>query len=140
MADDDNHLSHVLSITKNAITRNMPLIWSDQNQNADHYLKEKDVQNQEDVNEELKIENELLKRKIKHVMKMFEMSDMKIKLTDISKKEDENQKLKDKIKSLESKLKIQEDEHQKFKRRTEIQLLSINESVKKLFQMKKKYR
>ena len=106
MADDDNHLSHVLSITKNAITRNMPLIWSDQNQNADHYLKEKDVQNQEDVNEELKIENELLKRKIKHVMKMFEMSDMKIKLTDISKKEDENQKLKDKIKSLESKLKI----------------------------------
>ena len=122
MADDDNHLSHVLSITNNAIK----------------YLKEKDVQNREDVNEHLKIENEQLKRKMKHVRKMFEMSDMKIKLTDISKKEDENQKLKDQIKSLELKLKIQEDEHQKFKKRTEIQLLSINESVKKFFQMKRK--
>ena len=63
---------------------------------------------------------------------------MKSKLTQISEIEDENQKLKQKIKCLESKLEIQEEEHQKFKKTSENIIRNLNEKFRK-FMIQKIY-
>lgn len=131
ISDGDKHLSAVLSITNSAIRRNMSLISADQNQNADGFLKEKDVQDGED-DTFVKRDHEQLKKDYEYLKILYKMSDMKIQLTKISKIEEENQMLKNKIKSLEAKLVSQKERHQKLEKDSEKHIRKLNENFYKV--------
>lgn len=159
--EDDKHLSSVLSITYNAIDRNMSHILADQNKNAaGDYLKEKEVENREETlvvnaqtekdkilalervraqkeielkreNEQLKKENEQLKKETEQLNRENENVKKLYKMTEMKIKLTKISDMKKKIESLESKLKSQQEEHQKFRKKSENVLRGVQEVLER---------